>query len=235
MNNQSFEKLIKNITVNFNGSEIYVDPNIILDPCYTNNSFLLSDTMLKLKSSNNKNVIRSLLAFGYFNWLPLYFFNTPASSTHKYHPKFANLNNGLVLHTVNVINYVSELCELHDNIDNDTYNELLFAAFFHDMFKYGDPNTYKQGMYTDHGHPIYAANFFKYIAENNLYFESNNIYNDMLLRISDIIASHMGKFTTSKYSTIVLPLPVSLPERILHKADYLASRKENSFVERYIT
>jgi hypothetical protein len=57
----------------------------------------------------------------------------------------------------------------------------------------------------------------------------------MLLRISNIIASHMGKFTTSKYSTIILPLPVSLPERILHKADYLASRKENSFVERYIT
>ena len=40
----------------------------------------------------------------------------------------------------------------------------------------------------------------------------------------------MGRWNTSDYSDIVLPLPLTLTQKLVHMCDYLASRKQINFV-----
>ena len=47
--------------------------------------------------------------------------------------------------------------------------------------------------------------------------------------IAGAVASHMGKWTTSKYSDIVLPRPKTDIQKCVHLCDYLASRKHLIF------
>ena len=39
------------------------------------------------------------------------------------------------------------------------------------------------------------------------------------------ISSHMGRFNTSNYSNIILPLPKTPEQKFVHMCDFLASRK----------
>lgn len=236
MNITSFEHIANNPKLKFDATTgPILTSTTVISQNYLDNAFMITDASLLLRNSSNKEIIRNLLSFGYYNWLPEYFFTTPASSTGKYHPAFANRKNGLVLHTIAAMHFLVELCDIVD-LDNNIFNEMIAAIFFHDMFKYGDPATYKPGKYTDHGHPTYAADFLKYIATSNIYFSPDDKGNtEMLLRISNLVAKHMGPYTTNKYSNIVLQAPETCYELIVHKADLLASKKETSFVERYIT
>jgi hypothetical protein len=43
--------------------------------------------------------------------------------------------------------------------------------------------------------------------------------------ICSAIASHMGRFNTSEYSDVILPLPKTPEEKFVHMCDFLASRK----------
>ena len=52
--------------------------------------------------------------------LPDYFFEVPASSTGKYHPKFASGEGGLVRHTKAAVRIAHELL---DSIISDTFNQ----------------------------------------------------------------------------------------------------------------
>ena len=47
--------------------------------------------------------------------------------------------------------------------------------------------------------------------------------------IARAVASHMGKWTTSKYSDVVLPRPKTDIQKCVHLCDYLASRKHLIF------
>ena len=55
-------------------------------------------------------------------------------------------------------------------------------------------------------------------------FEGSN-YTDTLKEIRDNVASHMGKWNTNDYSDVILPLPLTLTQKLVHMCDYLASRK----------
>ena len=40
----------------------------------------------------------------------------------------------------------------------------------------------------------------------------------------------MGKWNTNEYSKIILPLPFTLTQKLVHMCDYLASRKQINFI-----
>ena len=63
-----------------------------------------------IKDDNKKEDIKKLI-----NKLPDYFFLIPASSTGKYHPKFASTKNGLVKHTKVAVRIAKDLFETVNN------------------------------------------------------------------------------------------------------------------------
>ena len=75
-----------------------------------------------LLDDNNKEDIKYLI-----NLLPDYFFTIPASSTGKYHPKFASTKNGLVKHTKVAVRIAYDLFETVNNF-TDTEKDLVIMA-----------------------------------------------------------------------------------------------------------
>ena len=94
--------------------------------------------------------------------LPDYFFEIPASSTGKYHPKYALGENGLVRHTKAAVRFAYELlsnntigCKFSDR-DKDL---IIMALILHDGLKSG----LEHDKYTKFDHPLLMS---KYIMEN---------------------------------------------------------------------
>lgn len=225
----------KNVTVDVNG---LVEPIIdIPDNWYRlDNAKILAKVLTCLIPNTSKH-FAGFLTYAYYNLLPDYFFTTPSSSTGKYHPAFANAKNGLVLHSLAVVLYTTQLFEILEFnrsiasscAYNDIYNNIIVAAFLHDMFKYGDPATYTTETYTCHEHPALAAAFFR-SDEIKPIAAMYNLTSEDLEFIASLIESHMGPWTTSKYSNVVLPAPKTSFEMLLHKADYFASMKEGAIL-----
>lgn len=151
------------------------------------------------------------------------FFTAPASSTGKYHPDYAVSEGGLVKHTKAVVYFTKQLLEAY-NV-NDAYSKSLCigAALLHDTCKSG---INWECPFTKHEHPILVKEL---LTDEDVLSIPNgeNIWNDM----NDIISSHMGKWNTSTRSKVVLPLPETQLQKILHAADYMASRKEISRID----
>jgi hypothetical protein len=191
---------------------------------------ILAEVLKDLKSDNTK--IHEFMAYVYRNWLPDYFFTTPASSTGKYHPACSNLKNGLLLHSLLVEKFTLELLELTD-YDTHKRNLMLIAAFIHDIFKYGNPYTYNTGDYTCFEHPQIAADFL--LNENVIKKGAEfDLTEEDFKFLSSIIASHMGPWNKSKYSNVELDVPKSQEQILLHKADYFASMKEGALIRNFI-
>lgn len=171
---------------------------------------------------------------------PEYFFHIPASSSGKYHPSYALGEGGLVRHTKAAVKIFNEMIRadmaLWYNTDSSLYplsaeefaDAGIAALILHDSFKWGnidnaDPNP---DGHTVHEHPLVAANFvqqmYAYAIENQTVGKSEQM---ILESIRHAIASHMGKWTISKYSSAVLPAPSDWLTRMVHLADLLASRK----------
>lgn len=148
------------------------------------------------------------------NTIPDYFFKVEAASTGKYHPKFALGEGGLVRHTKAVAKIAYELFGIY-KFDERKKDLIILSCIMHDSLKKG----IIESKYTLFDHPILAANYIK------------NSSQDLKLTKEDIdfvcgcIASHMGKWNTSEYSDVVLPLPVTPEQKFVHMCDYLASRK----------
>ena len=166
----------------------------------------------------------------FYKWFPAYFFEVPSSSTGKYHPAFANRADGLLLHSVAVARNVDLMFPISDIPARDRW-KLIVAAWAHDMLKYGDPKDYKPGCYTTHDHPVLAAGFFRDPGVQAAFADEfgNAVIEDMGY-IARVIETHMGKWTTSKYSDVILRAPEARDEILLHTADYIASRKESDIV-----
>lgn len=153
--------------------------------------------------------------------LPKYFFTVAASSSGKYHPECDLGEGGLVRHTVNVMLILNHIMELEQYGLTEHEKDLLrVAALFHDGLKSGTQEMWESSEHTKHLHPFYSATF---MMENALHFGFD--YNDAKF-ISDAIMSHMGQWTTSKYSEGTLPKPETKYQQLLHLADFLASRKD---------
>lgn len=161
--------------------------------------------------------------------IPDYFFEIPASSTGKYHPQYACGPAGLFRHTAAAAYFAHELKDANIfHLSNDDFDIAVAALILHDSCKCGVDDDH-QSKFTLFDHPLLAADKIK-----NKFIESPEVTNDDELkqyraitdRIAFAIESHMGRWNTAKYSSVVLPTPGMQPLRqFVHLCDYLASRK----------
>jgi len=161
-----------------------------------------------LKEEKNKEDLKYLI-----NLLPDYFFTIPASSTGKYHPKFASTKNGLVKHTKAAVRIAYDLFETVNFSDEDK-DLIIMALTLHDGLKKGNPEE----KYTRFDHPLLVS---KLILDHASELKMD-IYN--VRKLCSLIESHMGKWNTNKYSKVELPIPRNELEKYVHRCDYLASR-----------
>lgn len=146
------------------------------------------------------------------NSLPDYVFTVAASSTGKYHPDYALGDGGLMRHTKAAVRIAIELFRVASFADEEK-DIIVSALLLHDGAKSGIPQT----KYTKHEHPIVVCEHLR----GQSFFEDI----PQAERICECIASHMGQWNTSSYSSVVLPLPKNKVEIFVHWCDYLASRK----------
>ena len=150
--------------------------------------------------------------------LPDYFFTVPASSTGKYHPKYAVGEGGLLRHSKAAVRIGYEL--LQDPIIGNKYTNrekdlMLIALTIHDGIKYG----FKKEEYTRFDHPLLAA---EYLDKNK---DNMSFTQDDIGFMKKVISSHMGSWNTDYNGNEVLPIPKTKYETFVHMCDYLASRK----------
>lgn len=150
--------------------------------------------------------------------LPDYFFYEAASSTGKYHPKYALGDGGLLRHSKAATKIGLEL--LNNPLIGSKYSSrekdmLLLSLLVHDGLKRG----LTEEKYTRVDHPILMANF---ILDNYQTFKLN--LEDAKF-ISDVIKTHMGPYNTDFNGNVVLETPKNKYQSFVHMCDYLASRK----------
>lgn len=151
------------------------------------------------------------------NILPDYFFEIPASSTGKYHPKFASSTSGLVKHTKVAVRIAYELLN-NPSLNKFTDREkdlIILGLILHDGLKSG----LVKEKYTKVDHPLLIAN---YIRENK---DKLFLTDEDLDKLCSSISSHMGPWNTDYNGNDVLPKPKNAMERFVHMCDYLSSKK----------
>lgn len=100
------------------------------------------------------------------------------------------------------------------------YDLVLAACLLHDCCKKSDAEQY-----TAFDHPLRAAELILTTA-------APLIAEDLITRhaahfICTAVAAHMGRWNTNPHHpTITLPTPLTPLQRLVHTADYLASRKD---------
>ena len=170
---------------------------------------IFSKEITYIKDKEVKRAVETLL-----DKVPDYFFTIEASSTGKYHPLYASGECGLVRHTKAVVRMAYELFGIY-RFDDRTKDLIIMACIFHDSHKKGNPEQ----KYTLHDHPIIAS---KFIQENA---KLTKLPKEDIEFVCGCIESHMGRWNTSEYSDIILPLPKTPEQKFVHMCDYLASRK----------
>lgn len=176
---------------------------------------LMVDEIDTIKDIDNRKFALILLSK-----VPDYFFSVPASSSGKYHPKNDLGEGGLVRHSISVARMLDHLLEPYGYFDfNEEQKDLLkIAALFHDCMKSGTQEEYEKGQHTRFLHPLYAANFIMTVAITNSYSYEKALF------IYNAVIAHMGQWNTNV--TGELPTPKTPDQKVLHLADYLASRKD---------
>lgn len=160
---------------------------------------------------------------------PEYFFHVAASSTGKYHPQISLGDGGLMRHTKAVVRFFNHLIGVEQNDSLFTDRELdlgRVACLVHDIQKSGDATTYaaksnngEKKVFTVFDHPLLAA---KYVMSYNGQYLNKKELN----YIASCVSTHMGQWNTDKRSSVVLPKPETEMQKLVHIADYLASRKD---------
>ena len=162
---------------------------------------------------------------------PDYFFEIPASSTGKYHPRYALKDGGLVLHTLSTIIFANHLFPLYNF--NQLEQDLIIASLImHDMAKNGikieNGKAVQESNYTIATHPIAICEYVEYLyktsdeVDDDIIFIFKEGYWDI---IKGNIQSHMGQWNKDRSGKEILPKPATREQFFIHQCDYLASRK----------
>lgn len=166
-----------------------------------------------IKTNNYRDDIKYLIS-----QLPDYFFEIPASSTGKYHPKYTLGDRGLVRHTKGAVRIAYELLSNPTIGDKYTTREkdlMIMSLIIHDGLKSGK----EKSKYTKVEHPLLVCDFIKDHMDN-LSLEDDDI--DFMC---EVISSHMGPWNKDFDGNEVLPVPKTKYQNFVHMCDYLASRK----------
>jgi hypothetical protein len=152
--------------------------------------------------------------------LPDYFYNIPASSTGKYHPAYSLENGGLYRHTKAAIRILVELyrMEKYSCFGSDGLDLCIASLLVHDGWKSG----INQAQFSVAEHPMLAV---QVLLENKEKF-AGTVSDAQLEIILGNIASHMGQWNKDyKTKAEIMPKPSTPLQKLVHLADYLASRK----------
>lgn len=153
------------------------------------------------------------------NTLPDYVWHVGASSTGKYHPEYSLGDGGLMRHQVAVVRFLNFFFELEQYNTGFTDREMdlmRVAGLIHDGRKSGEQDDYERSKYTKFDHPVRMANVVRSMDGLN---ESERNF------IAHCIESHMGQWNVDKKTKFELKKPSDDYQKIVHLADYLASRK----------
>ena len=152
------------------------------------------------------------------NNLPDYFYKIQAASSGKYHPSYALGEGGLVRHTKTAVNFAISLFDIY-KLDSHTKDLIIIRLLIHDGLKKG----FVEEKNTRFDHPLLIGELLNSIKEKLTLTEEE------IKEITNNVASHMGRWNTSNYSEVTLPLPLTLSQKLVHMCDYLSSRKQTQF------
>ena len=163
------------------------------------------------------------------SFLPDYFFEVAASSTGKYHPKYALESGGLVRHTKAAVAIADSLLslEMYNRYTQDEKDIMITALILHDGMKHGETKS----SYTVSEHPSVIADWI--VGHDEL---KEMLSEELLDVLTGAMKSHMGQWNTDyKSKKEILPKPSTPIQKMVHMCDYLASRKflEFSFGDAY--
>lgn len=150
--------------------------------------------------------------------LPDYFFEVPASSTGKYHPKFSLGDGGLVRHTKVAVRISYELLSdesIGNVFTNDEKDLMLVALILHDGCKSGLTKT----QYTVVNHPLIVSKLIK--DNKNLL----TLTEGELEFLCSCIETHMGPWNKDFKGNTVLQVPKNKYQKFVHMCDFLSSKK----------
>lgn len=153
--------------------------------------------------------------------LPDYIWHVGASSTGKYHPEYSLGEGGLMRHQVAVVRFLNFFFELEQYNSKLTSRErdlARLAGLVHDGRKSGSQEDYERSKYTRFNHPLLMADVVRSYDGKYLTVEE-------LTLVADTISKHMGAWNVDKKTGMELPKPNNKFARMVHVADYLASRK----------
>jgi HD superfamily phosphohydrolase YqeK len=172
---------------------------------------MFTNEIARIQNESLRNAVTEYMTTA----VPAYFFEIGASSSGKYHPCFSQGQGGLVRHTKAVVMMLDELMKLSANayMPQEYKDAAYAAAIMHDTCKYGMTAEMDKSQYADHAKNA-AINWETFCAEAGLTFSPF---------IGMAIRSHMGQWTTEKEDK-----PFTNIDRVVHMADYIASR---SFID----
>jgi 23S rRNA maturation-related 3'-5' exoribonuclease YhaM len=170
-----------------------------------------------IKDESLRNILTNILD----NDIDSYIFEVPASSTGKYHPKFAQGPGGLVRHTKAMVKVLTVFENARPDLDWDC---IYSAAIMHDCCKFSRGNTTNN--YSNHAELIY-----KLISSKIEIYKDDQSVASKLQKISELAKYHMGRFDTD----LEICKSVMTEESwIIHYADMLVSRKWYSSKDIYV-
>ena len=178
-----------------------------------NKKEIFYDELNYIKDENLRKSLGDLIEL-----LPDYFFKEPATSTGKYHPKYAQGEGGLLRHTKAAVRIGYELLQDLSISKKYTSHEkdlILMALLLHDGFKKG----INEERYTKFDHPLIAA---KVVLDNA---SKVGLSKEDATFISEVIKTHMGDYTVDYNGNEVLEKPHTKYQNFVHMCDFLASRK----------
>lgn len=178
-----------------------------------NKKEIFYDELNYIKDENLRKSLGDLIEL-----LPDYFFKEPATSTGKYHPKYAQGEGGLLRHTKAAVRIGYELLQDLSISKKYTSHEkdlILMALLLHDGFKKG----INEERYTKFDHPLIAA---KVVLDNA---SKVGLSKEDAAFISEVIKTHMGDYTVDYNGNEVLEKPHTKYQNFVHMCDFLASRK----------
>lgn len=149
------------------------------------------------------------------------FWTMPAATTGKYHPQISLGTGGLVRHTKAVVRLTLHLLNMAGIPEESSeYSLAIAAALLHDCCKKSDEETY-----TAFDHPTRAAQLIAKSAAI-LHTLVGGYKNTTIRTLCNIVECHMGRWNVCPRTGQTLPIPLTPLQRLVHTADYLASRKD---------
>lgn len=210
--------------------KLQLDEQVVFDTNYKLASF--RGTFKLINNEKIKNFVKWVTVNA-----PDYFFEIPASSTGKYHPKYSLGEGGLLRHTLGAIVFANHLFPLYDF--NQLEQDLIIASLIiHDMAKNGieildNGQVVQESDYTVAKHPLIICEYVEYLYKNSDEVDDDIIYifkEGYWDIIKSNVQSHMGQWNKDKAGNEILPKPSSSSEVFTHLCDFLSSRK-NILVE----